>query len=157
MAKGNFWKADWFLGVVIAIALLAFNRFSELIPGLELKAYDLGVKASSKSPSDKVAVIAVDEQSIANIGRWPWPRDVQAKLIDQLVASKAAVIGNTVFFFEPQIDPGLAYINRMLELYNKAYPAVAGQEAPGVSAFAATSSVLASSWSTWCRRTSCGR
>jgi serine/threonine-protein kinase len=137
MAKGSFWKADWFLGVVIAVALLAFNRFSDLIPSLELKAYDLGVKASSKSPSDKVAVIAVDEQSIANIGRWPWPRDVQAKLIDQLVGAKASVIGNTVFFFEPQIDPGLAYINKMLELYNKAYPAVAAQEAPGVSAFAA--------------------
>ena len=34
MAKGNFWKADWFIGVVIAIALLAFNRFSDLIPSL---------------------------------------------------------------------------------------------------------------------------
>ena len=63
-------------------------------------------------PSDKVAVIAIDEQSIANIGRWPWPREVQAKLIDQLAAAKAKVIGNTVFFFEPQMDPGLAYVEQ---------------------------------------------
>jgi hypothetical protein len=93
--KKAFWKADWFLGLVIAIALFGFARMSGFIPGLERWAYDLGVKMTSKTPSDKVAVIAIDEQSIANIGRWPWPRDVQAKMIDQLAAAKAKVIGNT--------------------------------------------------------------
>src|SRR2546423_452562 len=106
--KTAFWKADWFFGLVIAILLLVFARMSGFIPGLGRWAYDVGVRMTWKSPSDKVAVIAIDEQSIANIGRWPWPRDVQAKLIDQLTAAKAKVIGNTVFFFEPQKDPGLA-------------------------------------------------
>src|SRR5215813_4771035 len=130
--KTAFWKADWFLGLVIAIALLGFARFSGFIPGLERWAYDLGVKMTSKTPSDKIAVIAIDETSIANIGRWPWSREVHAKLIDQLVAAKAKVIGNTVFFFEPQKDPGLAYVEKMLDVYNKAYPGAA-QEVPGVS------------------------
>jgi serine/threonine-protein kinase len=130
--KSQFWKADWFLGVVIAIAVLVFNLASNLIPGLERWAYDLGVRMTSKSPSDKIAVVAIDEQSIANIGRWPWPREVQAKLIDQLAAAKAKVIGNTVFFFEPQKDPGLAYVEKMLAVYDKAWPAEAPQEAPGV-------------------------
>src|SRR5437667_4537440 len=121
--KTAFWKADWFFGLVIAIVLFGFARMSGFIPGLERWAYDLGVKMTSKTPSDKIAVIAIDEQSIANIGRWPWPREVQAKLIDQLAAAKAKVIGNTVFFFEPQKDPGLAYVEKMLEIYSKAYPA----------------------------------
>ncbi|MGZ5684843.1 MAG: CHASE2 domain-containing serine/threonine-protein kinase, partial [Usitatibacter sp.] len=95
-------------------------------------AYGLGVKMTSKTPSDKIAVIAIDEQSIANIGRWPWPREVQAKLIDQLAAAKAKVIGNTVFFFEPQKDPGLAYVEKMIEVYNKAYPG-AVQDIAGVA------------------------
>ncbi len=133
--KSQFWKADWFLGVVIAVAMLVFNAASNLIPGLERWAYDLGVRMTSKNPSDKIAVIAIDDQSIANIGRWPWPREVQAKLIDQLAAAKAKVIGNTVFFFEPQIDPGLMYVQRMLELYDKAYPGSAAPEAPGVGIF----------------------
>ena len=135
--KSQFWKADWFLGVVIAVAMLVFNSMSNLIPGLERWAYDLGVRMTSKNPSDKIAVIAIDEQSIANIGRWPWPREVQAKLIDQLTAAKAKVIGNTVFFFEPQIDPGLAYVEKMLAIYDKAYPASAPQEAPGVGTIGA--------------------
>jgi len=133
----QFWKADWFLGLVIAIAMLVFNAMSGTIPGLERWAYDLGVRMTSKNPSDKIAVIAIDEQSIANIGRWPWPREVQAKLIDQLSAAKARVIGNTVFFFEPQKDPGLTYVEKMLDLYNKAYPQGAPQEAPGVGIFGA--------------------
>jgi CHASE2 domain-containing sensor protein len=130
--KKAFWKADWFLGLVIAVALFGFARMSGFIPGLERWAYDLGVNMTSKAPSDKVAVIAIDEQSIANIGRWPWPRDVQAKMIDQLAAAKAKVIGNTVFFFEPQKDPGLAYVEKMLDIYNKAYPGAVA-EVPGVS------------------------
>jgi len=132
--KNAFWKADWFLGVVIAVGVLIFNLASNLIPGLERWAYDLGVRMTSKTPSDKIAVIAIDEQSISNIGRWPWPRDVQAKLIDQLSAAKAKVIGNTIFFFEPQKDPGLAYVDKMLAIYDKAWPAdgSAPQAAAGV-------------------------
>src|SRR6185503_15435702 len=131
--KKAFWKADWFLGLVIAIALFGFARTSGFIPGLERWAYDLGVKMTSKTPSDKIAIIAIDEQSIANIGRWPWSREVHAKLIDQLAAAKAKVIGNTVFFFEPQKDPGLAYVEKMLDIYTKAYPPAAGSEVPGVA------------------------
>jgi CHASE2 domain-containing sensor protein len=58
------------------------------------------------SPADKIAVIAIDKQSIDNLGRWPWSREVHAKMIDGLAAAKAKVIASTVFFSEPQIDPG---------------------------------------------------
>ncbi|MDO8413516.1 MAG: serine/threonine-protein kinase, partial [Gallionellaceae bacterium] len=75
--------------------------------------YDLGVRASSRTPSDKIAVIAIDDQSIANLGRWPWPREIQAQMLDILSAGHAKVVGNTVLFFEPQTDLGLDYINRI--------------------------------------------
>ena len=130
--KTAFWKADWFFGLVIAIVLFGFARTSGFIPGLERWAYDLGVKSTSKAPSEKVAVIAIDEQSIANIGRWPWPREVQGKLIDQLAGAKVKVIGNTSLFFEPQRDPGLAYVEKMFDMYNKAYPAPS-QDIAGVA------------------------
>ena len=78
MKKYDFWKADWFLGVLVTLLVLAAAN-SDLVQSLERKAYDLGVKAASRTPSDKVAVIAIDKQSIDNIGRWPWPRDVHAR------------------------------------------------------------------------------
>ncbi|MGA8006098.1 MAG: serine/threonine-protein kinase [Burkholderiales bacterium] len=119
--KSGFWKSDWFLGLALAL-LVFFASGSDLLQSLERKAYDMGVQASSRTPSDRVAVIAIDDQSIANIGRWPWPRDVHAKMIDLLAAAKAKVIGYTVFFSEPQLDPGYRYITQLLDMARKPAP-----------------------------------
>lgn len=115
MGKWSFWQKDWFVGLLVALVFLVGAK-SDLIQSLERKAYDLGVMASSRTPSDKIAVIAIDEQSIANLGRWPWPREIHAKMIDVLTAGHAKVIGYTAFFFEPQVDAGLEYIYKIAEL-----------------------------------------
>ena len=120
MKKTGFWSKDWFFGVVIVVVVLALSKLTGFFEALDTKAYDWGVNATSKPPSDKVAVIAIDDASINNIGRWPWSRDVHARMIDKLAEAKAKVIGSTVFFFEPQQDPGLLYVSKMLEVYNKA-------------------------------------
>lgn len=119
MKKLSFWKADWFLGLIVVIVMLIAAR-GDLIQSLERKAYDLGVKATSRVPSDRIAVIVIDDASIANIGRWPWSRDVHARMIDLLAGAKARVIGNTAFFFEPQRDAGLAYIEKLMALQKEA-------------------------------------
>ena len=125
MGRKDFWKSDWFLGVIVALAVALVSQ-ADLVKSLERKAYDLGVRASSRNPTERIAVIAIDDPSIANIGRWPWSRDVHAQLIQKLTAAHAKVIGMTVFFSEPQIDPGLPYINKLGELYGLLSPA--GQE-----------------------------
>ena len=125
MGRKDFWKSDWFLGVIVALAVALVSQ-ADLVKSLERKAYDLGVRASSRNPSERIAVIAIDDPSIANIGRWPWSRDVHAQLIQKLTAAQAKVIGMTVFFSEPQIDPGLPYINKLGDLYGLLSPA--GQE-----------------------------
>ena len=79
MKKLSFWKADWFLGLTVAIVLLVAAR-GDLIQSLERKAYDLGVQAASRVPSERIAVIAIDDASIANIGRWPWSRGSPASM-----------------------------------------------------------------------------
>jgi serine/threonine-protein kinase len=116
MTKAGFWKSDWFLGLAVVIFVVLFNRLSDLVASLERKAYDLGVVATSRTPLDKIAVIAIDEQSLANLGRWPWSRDVLAKMTDSLSGAKAKVIAYTVLFSEPQIDPGYTYVIKLLEM-----------------------------------------
>jgi serine/threonine-protein kinase len=112
MKNKLFWKSDWFVGLLVAVLFL-FSANSDLMQSLERKAYDIGVRASSRAPSDKVAVIAIDDQSIANLGRWPWPRATQARMLDMLAAGHAKVVGNTALFLEPQVDSGLEYIFRI--------------------------------------------
>ena len=98
------------------------QKVASFFKTLETKAYDWGVQATTKQPSDKIAVIAIDDASIGNMGRWPWPRDIHAAMIDKLAGAKAKVIGSTVFYFEPQQDPGLLYIGKLLEVYAKNAP-----------------------------------
>ena len=118
--QAGFWKADWFLGVVVVAAFALFASMSELVPSLERKAYDAALQAASRTPSDKVAVIAIDKQSIDNIGRWPWPRDLHARMIDLLSQAKARAIGYLVFFAEPENEK----INRTLtKIMDSAAPA----------------------------------
>jgi CHASE2 domain-containing sensor protein len=114
--KSAFWKKDWFLGLAVSLVLL-FLGGSQIIQSLERAAYDWGVRVSSRNPSDKVVVIAIDDASIRNIGRWPWSREVHAKMTESLANAKAKVIGNTVLFSEPQLDPGLVFVNKMLALF----------------------------------------
>ena len=116
--SASFWRTDWFAAVLVVVTVLLLHLGSDLIGTLERRFYDFASTntSNSRQPSDRIAVIAIDDQSIASIGRWPWPRDVHAQLIDKLTAAKARVVVHTVFFFEPQVDRGLSYIRKMKEV-----------------------------------------
>src|SRR6185503_15801334 len=133
--RSGFWRADWLLGGVVVALFALFGAASDLLPGLERKAYDLAVQASSRVPSEQVAVIAIDKQSVDNIGRWPWPRDTHARLIDILGQAKAKAVGYLVFFAEPENEA----INRTLaKLINAAAPAQRCRPTSGATPWLAT-------------------
>lgn len=119
----QFWRTDWFVGVLVVLAVLFLHGVTDLFGALERRYYDYASTETSRRPSGRIAIIAIDDQSIANIGRWPWPRDVHAQLIDQLSAAKPKIIAHTAFFFEPQTDRGLVYIRQMKELLGMPLPA----------------------------------
>jgi eukaryotic-like serine/threonine-protein kinase len=126
MKKLEFLRADWLLGVIVVIAIVVFNLSSDLVRSLERKAYDLGVRATSREPAKNIAIIAIDRESLDRIGRWPWSREVLAKMTDQLAAAKAKVIANTILLSEPQIDPGYQYVVKLLEIAQRNAPAAEG-------------------------------
>ena len=90
---------------------------SQWLQSLERSAYDLGVSWSASEPSDRIAIVAIDDQSIENIGRWPWSRDILGQMIELLNMGGAKVVGNTVFSLEPQIDPGFEFLTGLSEMY----------------------------------------
>jgi CHASE2 domain-containing sensor protein/predicted Ser/Thr protein kinase len=128
--KDRFWSQDWFaaLAFVLVFLVLAHGAFRDSFQSLERYAYDFGVRSRERAPSDKVAVIAIDEESIRQLGRWPWPRNVHAELLKVLRAGGAKVVGNTIFYSEAQADPGLAYLNEIGELIDRS--ALAGLRLP---------------------------
>ena len=64
------YKSDWLLAALLSFIFLLFSG-SSILQSLELKAYDIGVRASNRDAGNAIAIIAIDDKSIANIGRWP--------------------------------------------------------------------------------------
>ena len=106
---------DGLLALAVVLVVLLLQWTTQLFSGLERQLYDVASTQTTRVPSDRIAIIAIDDTSIANIGRWPWPRDVHAKMIDLLSAAGAKTIAHTAFFFEPQTDRGLASLRDLRE------------------------------------------
>jgi len=66
--------------------------------------YDQAVSAARRAASPDILLVAIDDDSLARLGRWPWPRTVHAALLDRLAGARA--IGLDIIFSEPdRFDP----------------------------------------------------
>src|SRR5512146_306380 len=94
------------IGLVILIALFTFNGLHPAVFDLaELKASDLRMYVTRRPvPTGAVVIAAIDDKSIAELGHWPWPRSVEARLTDALREYQAAVVGYDVLFSERDED-----------------------------------------------------
>jgi hypothetical protein len=111
-------KSDTGVSFLLLAAVFVFFFATNVLESLDNRLFDQASKHTGRLPSDQIVMIAIDDQSIANIGRWPWSRDVHAKVIERL--SEAKVIANTVFFFEPQTDRSLKYLSEIEKLLSQA-------------------------------------
>jgi CHASE2 domain-containing sensor protein/two-component sensor histidine kinase len=83
--------------LVAATALYLLDAFWRT----DLALYDAGLP-SGRAPSD-VVIVAIDDPSIQQLGRWPWPRATHAALLDRLRAAGARAVALDILFTEP--DP----------------------------------------------------
>lgn len=100
-------NSAWALGFSLLLLVLSGSSLNQAI---ERKAYDWGVQLSHRDAGNKIAIVTIDDYCIQNIERWPWSRNVQAELLTKLKPAK--VVGNTVFYIEPQLDTGLEVIQQ---------------------------------------------
>ena len=113
-------KSDTGVSLLLLAVVFVFFAVTNVLTSLDKRLFDQASKYTGRIPSDQIVMITIDDQSIANIGRWPWSRDVHAKVIERL--SEAKVIANTVFFFEPQTDRSLKYLSDIEKVLSQARP-----------------------------------
>ena len=91
------------LGLAVLAGLVALRAWDPTPLQLaRLKTFDLYQLAKPRVPSMlPVVIVDIDEASLNSLGQWPWPRSLVAKLVDQITAAGAAVIGFDVVFPEP--------------------------------------------------------
>ena len=97
--------------LVILIALVLFFIDVPFIRFMELKALDLRmVSRGGTAPGGETVIATIDEKSLSELGRWPWPRTTIARLIDTLSAHGAKVVGLDIVFAEPDAASGMKII-----------------------------------------------
>lgn len=118
MRKREYYKQDWFIALLVAIVFgTAVLTRNDLLQRLELAAYDIGVRMTHRASgaSDQIVIVAIDDQSIAELGRWPWPRSVLAEGLERLSKSEPRAVGLLFGLTESQNDPGLSSIRDIRE------------------------------------------
>ena len=50
----------------------------------DVASYDLLVGDWEYPPDPRLAIIAIDDRSLQQLGQWPWPRSTHAQLLDRL-------------------------------------------------------------------------
>ncbi|OHX19046.1 CHASE2 domain-containing protein [Chromobacterium sphagni] len=77
---------------------------SQLLNRLDFWLYDGLIRSQLKHDDHSgITVIAIDEKSLAELGRWPWPRAYHAQLLDKLLHARA--IGLDIAIVEPSTQP----------------------------------------------------
>ena len=103
------------VGAIAAVAALLLGALAApVLRGVDLRLYDAAFRGSwIDDPVQGVALVVVDDASIALKGQWPWPRDELARLVDTLVARGAVVVALDILLPEPDrgtaVDPSLPY------------------------------------------------
>jgi len=116
--KGGVWTTDWFVGAAMTAAILALAQYGFFSP-LEQAAYDWGVRLSAPTPTDRVAIIAIDDTSLERIGQWPWPRSRYADLLKTLEPAAPRSIAFVPLFLDPQSDPGADIVADLLDFIGR--------------------------------------
>jgi CHASE2 domain-containing sensor protein/signal transduction histidine kinase len=88
------------LGLVV-ILLTSFGRVGTSIDQL---VYDQFLKLREQPLLSDIVVVEIDNASVEQLGRWPWPRSVHARLLEQIAAAKPAAVIYDVLFTEPNAD-----------------------------------------------------
>ena len=109
--------SDFIIGLALTLVTLgAFFLHVDLFESLELKTYDLRSHLRQTfKPADEIAIVAIDDDSIAKLGRWPWPRSFIAGGIDAITEAEAKVIGLNILFTEPERNEGLTELRTLKE------------------------------------------
>ncbi len=87
---------------VFALVLLQ----SGWLTNLNYLAYDYSLQVVQRPPSSDIVIVAIDDQSLARMGRWPWSRGLHAQLIDKLTLADSRAVALDLILAEPdRADP----------------------------------------------------
>src|SRR5579862_2183458 len=86
------------LAIAVSIRLIDPSVFEEW----RLSGFDAAQRLWPRPDAENgVLIVAIDEESLAAKGQWPWPRALVADLVRRIAAGRPSVLGIDILFAEP--------------------------------------------------------
>jgi CHASE2 domain-containing sensor protein/signal transduction histidine kinase len=92
---------DWVFAIVLATVALSYAVYSGVFWRLDHGVYDELINFQKVPASDDIVVVAIDDESIASLGGWPWPRQFHARLLNRLAEAQPKAILYDILFVDP--------------------------------------------------------
>ena len=98
-------ETNLIIGVLVAATSIYLSfMYLPFFESLEKVVYEIEMRLDTpRNPGEsKVAIINIDDKSIAKLGKWPWPRHILAEMIKILKDNGAKLIGLDIIFEEKE-------------------------------------------------------
>ncbi len=87
---------------LLLLGIVAFRVYVPVVGELQLKVFDVFMRAAPRIYEPQpVRLLDIDDESLARIGQFPWPRTVFAELIARLANMGAGLVVFDIVFAEP--------------------------------------------------------
>lgn len=85
--------------LILSVALFTFEGPSRIDNAI----YDIASHQLISPPTKDVVIIKIDDDSIRALGKWPWPREIYATVLDKLTQAPAAAVGLDLILDRPDL------------------------------------------------------
>ena len=99
------------LSIATLIAFYLFFGFitflmeqADMTLKMDRLVHDNWVRFNQSAPADDLVIVGIDDTSLQRIGRWPWSREDQSQIIDNLAEAGARIILMDVLYSEADKD-----------------------------------------------------
>ncbi len=89
--------------LLVSMLVLALTA-GHLVWRWDFTVYDLLAPVFRRPAPRDIVILAIDEQSLDRLGRWPWSRRLHARLVDKLSRCDTRAVGLDIIFAEPSAD-----------------------------------------------------
>ncbi|MDA8164002.1 MAG: adenylate/guanylate cyclase domain-containing protein [Desulfobacteraceae bacterium] len=113
--------------LVVLAAALVYHSFGsrkpDLLASLDNRVTDTMFQVRGpEATTGQVVIVDLDEKSLKKVGQWPWPRNVVARLVRNIQAAGAKVVGFDIVFAEEDRTSPKRYLDEIAPILQTVSP-----------------------------------
>ena len=93
---------EWFAILCALLGLAVLLGLQNGLGRLDQTLYDQFLSTAGRPARDDIIIVAIDDFSLSQLGRWPWPRTHHAQLLQRITAAQPRVVGLDIILSEPE-------------------------------------------------------